>query len=455
MHADLDESAASSSLFHSPSLGADPRWQLVQRIVNSPGFTKSALLSRFLLYVCSRTLSGRTDEISEVQIGVHVFGRRPGYSRGEDNIVRNYARQLRQRIDHYFSEDGRLETLRITIPRGQYVPEFVSWKPDDLSERHGEPGLALRVAPGPAATELPAPAGPVSKPVFSPRTVKSLVWPGVLLLLVCGFVVQLFLTRALRLHADPAFPLWTQLFDNRRLTLLVPADDGIVMFQNLTQHSVSLAEYISRDYLGVQSPFHIDARNMADLEAQRYTNIADLYTVMKMARLPEVSADHTAVRYARELHMEDLKDTNAVLLGSVYSNPWVELFQKNLNFTFSYQPRPNESAIINRHPAPGESSEYLNDAAGQTHRTYGVIALVPNLNNTGWVLIVEGLTMAGTQAASDMLFSAAPLQPILDKAKSPGGGLNPFEVLIETSSFGSNAPQARIIAQRIYPRFPM
>ena len=33
------------------------------------------------------------------------------------------------------------------------------------------------------------------------------------------------------------------------MTLLVPADDGIVMIQNLTHHSVSLAEYISRDYL--------------------------------------------------------------------------------------------------------------------------------------------------------------------------------------------------------------
>ena len=79
-------------------LNGDPRWQLAQRIVASRSFAKSALLSRFLLYVCEREITGRTSEITEHQIGVRVFSRRPGYSAGEDNIVRNYARQLRHRL---------------------------------------------------------------------------------------------------------------------------------------------------------------------------------------------------------------------------------------------------------------------------------------------------------------------------------------------------------------------
>ena len=61
-------------------LTAEPRWQLAQRIVASRSFAKSALLSRFLLYVCEREITGKTAEISEHQIGVHVFGRRPGYN---------------------------------------------------------------------------------------------------------------------------------------------------------------------------------------------------------------------------------------------------------------------------------------------------------------------------------------------------------------------------------------
>ena len=55
----------------------DQRWQLARRIAASSSFARSTLLSNFLLYVCDRALCGKTDEISEHQIGVHVFGRRP------------------------------------------------------------------------------------------------------------------------------------------------------------------------------------------------------------------------------------------------------------------------------------------------------------------------------------------------------------------------------------------
>ena len=147
--------------------------------------------------------------------------------------------------------------------------------------------------------------------------------------------------------------------------------------------------------------------------------------------------------------MEDLKDSDAILIGSSFSNPWVELFQKNLNFEFEYQPRPNESVIINRLPLQGEQSVYQNDATAPSHRTYAVIALARNLNDSGWVLIIEGLTMAGTQAAADILFNREAMLPMITKAHTSNGQLQPFELLIETTSFGSNAPQATIIASRM------
>ena len=226
------------------------------------------------------------------------------------------------------------------------------------------------------------------------------------------------------------------------------------MFQNLTGHTVHLDEYVSRQYLSVKSPFNIDAQNLADLGAQRYTNITDLDAVLKFSQIPEARPSHYVIRYARELHMEDLKDSNAILLGSTYSDPWVELFQKSLNFEFDYLPHPNASFIVNKHPAAGEASVYTNDATAPSHRTYAVVALVPNLNDTGWILIVEGLTMAGTQAATDILFNREEMQSVLNKAAAGNGKIKPFELLIETRSFGSSSPQANIIASRIYSKLP-
>jgi hypothetical protein len=454
----LPKTSINSSTFSSDAewqqshLTDDPRWQLAQRIAASTSFSRSALLSKFLLYVCERALLGKTDEISEHQIGVHVFGRRPGYSPGEDNIVRNYARQLRQRLDHYFADEGRNEELRLSIPRGKYVPVFAPGKAATAASQILEPAPpsyedAAEPLTDAAASEVPAAAQPATR-------LWLLFWAALLLLPVGAAVLWTLFPHAVHPSADSSHVLWTQLFDTAHQTFLVPSDDGIVMIQNLTHHSVSLSEYVNRDYLSVKSPYKIDAANMTDLDAQRYTSVADLDTVLKFSRLREATSDHFSVRYARELHMEDLKDANAILLGSSFSNPWVELFEKNLNFEFNYQPRPNESVILNRHPASGELPVYANDAAGPSHRTYGVIALVPNLNDTGWVLIVEGLTMAGTQAAADVLFNRDAMRPILGRARAANGQLKPFEVLIETRSFGSNSPQASIIASRIHSRLP-
>jgi hypothetical protein len=101
-----------------------PEWELARRVVSTPPFLRSAFLTNFLLYVCDRKLRGRESEITEHQIGIQALGRPPSYHPGEDNIVRNYARILRKRLEEYFGEEGANEPIRIVIPRGQYVPVF-------------------------------------------------------------------------------------------------------------------------------------------------------------------------------------------------------------------------------------------------------------------------------------------------------------------------------------------
>src|SRR5665213_2902778 len=104
----------------------DDHWQLVQRIVASRRFVRAPLLSRFLLHVCSETLHGRQHEITEYQIGVQVFDRPRSYRTVEDNIVRNYARQLRKRLAEYSADEGKNDPCRIEIPLGGYVPVFAA-----------------------------------------------------------------------------------------------------------------------------------------------------------------------------------------------------------------------------------------------------------------------------------------------------------------------------------------
>jgi hypothetical protein len=60
--------------------------------------------------------------------------------------------------------------------------------------------------------------------------------------------------------------------------------------------------------------------------------------------------------------------------------------------------------------------------------------------------------MAGTQAAVDTLFNRGAIRPLLGQIQNKDGTLNPFELLIETRSFGPDSPQATILATRVYKR---
>jgi len=103
---------------------ADPRWELAQRVADASNFRNCPKLRAFLLYICENALLGRLENVREQPIGTRVFGRTADYNLNEDNIVRVEARELRKRLESYFSGDGRLEPLLIEVPKGGYVPVF-------------------------------------------------------------------------------------------------------------------------------------------------------------------------------------------------------------------------------------------------------------------------------------------------------------------------------------------
>jgi hypothetical protein len=452
-----------------------PQWALVKRIAASRGFERSTLLANFLLFVCHRSLSGEASTINEQQIGVHVFRREAEFNRTDDNIVRNYARMLRKRIDDYFRNEGRDEPLTMHIPRGGYVPLFVE-RPVETKE---SPGVEEQTgALDPLGQSNPASLGAAGEQIATPATAESarrrrsrlaMLVAVAMASGVIGFIAARGLP-ARWLHPENSAEqmsdrFWQQIFDRHRDTFLVPTDGGLVILHNFLQQPVTLSSYISGSYrnedqiaqgLEVLSK-SVDIRELPpliqkveNLGARRYTSIVDLDMVSRMSRRPEVVPERLMIRYARDLRMDDLKTGNAILIGSVDSNPWVELFQPQLNFQFDYGGSFGRSAVItNRHPLSGERPSYASVTGDPKQRTYGVIAFVPNLDGTGHVLIVEGINMAGTQAAGELLLSSEKIAPVLKRAMKAGGEIRPFEVLLETENIAANSSQSQVISERV------
>lgn len=94
----------------------------LRRILESSVFSLAGRLRRFLEYVVRKSLCGETNELKEYTIGLEVFDRGLDFDPRLDPIVRVEAGRLRQKLKRYYESTGLGSPLRISLPKGAYVP---------------------------------------------------------------------------------------------------------------------------------------------------------------------------------------------------------------------------------------------------------------------------------------------------------------------------------------------
>jgi hypothetical protein len=421
----------------------DPRRELLKRVIASSHFSKSERLSSLLVYVCNLTLIGRADDISEQKIGGAVFGRSEDYDSANDGIVRTQVSRLRQKLELYFDGEGADEPIRIVIPRGGYVPFFV---PRPLSE---SPAPAFASAP--VAETVVSSAEPYQAETHRSNSL-VLAWSlvGVLAVAVLTF---LFRDTGAFTKARPTYmagnSLWSQIFIADQQTMIVPADSSLVLWQGLMKRDIGLAEYLSADYRtaapATETPLQQEAKMVA---RGRYTSIIDLEMVQFFTQISQAEKSKLEVRYARDLRPNDLKQGNIILSGAPESNPWVQLFEHDMNFAFSYDRVHQTTSVHNRVPREGEPQQWDSNPGDGQHHVFGVIAYLPNLSGNGNVLILEGTSMAGTECALDFVSDDSQLSPFLKQIRRGDGKLPHFELVLGTNNMSGNAVKSNILAWR-------
>ncbi|MBX9749703.1 MAG: hypothetical protein K5Q68_08815 [Roseococcus sp.] len=96
----------------------------LDRILASSSFDASARNRHFLRYVVEESLEGRADRIKAYAIAVSVFNRHADFDPQVDSIVRIEAGRLRRALERFYLMAGPANGVRISIPRGSYVPAF-------------------------------------------------------------------------------------------------------------------------------------------------------------------------------------------------------------------------------------------------------------------------------------------------------------------------------------------
>src|SRR5262245_22302712 len=107
----------------------------VDHLLASGIFERSPGLAQLLAYVCHKYFEGASAEVKEYNIAVEALGRSPAFDQKRDSIVRVQFHRLRERLKEYYESEGAARPVRIEIPQGQYVPQFLQVEaPSDMRE---------------------------------------------------------------------------------------------------------------------------------------------------------------------------------------------------------------------------------------------------------------------------------------------------------------------------------
>ncbi|MGH9664149.1 MAG: hypothetical protein ACRD9L_06985, partial [Bryobacteraceae bacterium] len=276
------------------------------------------------------------------------------------------------------------------------------------------------------------------------------------LLLAAGLAVE---NHKLASGAKPVrAPLpWSALEMGESRIPIVVSDMGVGLAQDIGHEDLSLREYINHNYLVRAKP---GSRALGDLARvlclRELTSQADAEIAARIVRLDPVLSERAIVRSARNMSMEDFTAGSTILIGSYRACHWVELFQNELNFNVEYDEQRAVHFCRNRNPRPGEQALYRpTGPTGTSGEGYAVLALIPNHNGQGNVLLITGTNMESTQAAGDFVTNRERCsQTLRSMAINPQGPPRYFEVLLKVKTIAGSVDQSGVLAYRTAPYGP-
>lgn len=417
----------------------------LERVLASPEFRASKRGQKVLRYVVERAVAGDLDQLKERSIGFELFERDPDYDTARDSIVRVAANDVRRRLTEYYAREyppPAIPGIRIVLPPGSYVPEFrkTGIEPEALPETDRR-----------AATGGEAPARPAG---FRFR------WKLATLLLTVALSsggLVLWLRPATAGHGRSATPhptvdlLWDQMFAGGNPACLVLSDSNFTVFQDMLGRYVTLQEYS-------QKRFSTIAKREMKIEEQQafsdvlmrspFTSSADAKAAHALGELNGTRHIPTDVVFARDFGTQYFDSHNVILFGSRRANPWIGLFESQLNFPSGFTENPTIAHFDNKAPRPGELSRY---ACIWEKRGYCQVAFLPNLRRNGNVLILSGTGMSTTLAGSDFITSEAWVSKFRSLLGPAARDRFPyFEVLLRVDLVATIALKFEIVAWRAY-----
>ncbi len=453
-------------------LTGDSRWEIAERTARSSALSRATQLRDILLFIVRQTILRPDEPIHEFEIAHRVLGRRSDFNPLDDNIVRVQMAHLRKKLDLYFSTEGKSEDVVITVALGSYKPIF-SQRSKSAPSTHSAAGNEHSNKEHRSNIDDETASAPFHESSDAIVTVKrppnrhrwmlgGLIATALIALLLAGGCTALWVKqrdqqRSLDAMQRTLTPwkyepsvalLWSGMLGTDRDTDVVLSDDSFLLIQQISKQSVSFNDYLSRTYISQFQAKNVsaDAKFILSMIASKTLgNTSEFKLAQRILTLAPLSK--SVHLYSSRQYMPALvKQNNVILIGGRISNPWEELFEGQLNFIeYTKYEGLGVSIVTNRTPAAGEPPSYR---ATET-MGYCVVAYLPNPDQNGKVLLIEGTNSEATEAAGDFLLSEDQLSNFRKKLNV--SDFPYFEVLLKIVQVRGTPLTATIEAYRTYP----
>ncbi|MGE5568278.1 MAG: hypothetical protein ACM3S5_04495 [Rhodospirillales bacterium] len=400
----------------------EERREAVRRVAASSLLKKSARLRELLNYLADRSLEDDQACVPEQEIGIAVFGRKD-YGAREDNLVRVHAANLRKKLEEYFATEGAGDPVIFEIPRGSYALRF-RYRRDEPPPALGEfrrrwPALARKAAMVTVLMALAAAAGWWARGAW----------------------------RQVTAPQPTVRKLWTQFFGNGLPSEIVFADANQTAFQDFIKTTLPLRQYgrpVLNRQLVEQRYSNPELRTLIlRLTGRFFVAFADAVAAREIEALGLAPDIRFRYEFARTYTADRLMEGNAVLLGNKRANPWVELFDQHLRFRYAFDDETTMSRFEDTQPAPGQPAVYPTLWERASHCQ---VAMLPNLRQTGSVLIIAGGDQQAAVAGAEFITRERWVTDLANLLGVPPDGRFPyFEVFLKTSTVANTAPEFRIL----------
>ncbi len=369
----------------------------LHEIVTSQHFCGSKRYPVLLQYIVENTLAGRSNLLKERTLGVEVFDRAPTYDTNADTVVRYTAGEVRKRLQLYYSERGHNSEIRISLPAGSYVPEFLHGhdEPEAVEEHathagnatsHGNEdqhdiafAAAEQISHSSADRDSTAP-----KMWLTRRAGKSLLLASLALIVLAASIA------ALRYHAaqeqSAVNDFWAPVFHDQHTILICTG--GVVFQQNAFSGVITAGKDNEYPFVSMQ--------------------IAS--AIAQISTLVEHSGATTQLLSSPSTPLTELRDHSVVLLGG-YNNRWaMNLLQPQ---RFQFTPEPVESIIDKMQPQAHWSRN--RSLPYSSADDFAIVARFRDATTGSWVVVLAGLGRNGTEAAAQFVASPEYMKQLREK----------------------------------------